>query len=44
MGFGSSERNVVYCLTALEAILQQQDVAITTGKALKAARAVFLQA
>lgn len=43
MGFGSSERNVVYCLAALEAILQQQDVAITTGKALKAARAVFVQ-
>jgi len=41
MGFGSSERNVVYCLTALEAILQRQGAAITTGKAMPAACAVF---
>jgi alanine-glyoxylate transaminase/serine-glyoxylate transaminase/serine-pyruvate transaminase len=41
MGFGSSERNVMYCLLALEAILQRQGAAITTGKALSAARAVF---
>tara|TARA_B110000503_G_scaffold12013_3_gene16227 strand:+ start:39501 stop:40568 length:1068 start_codon:yes stop_codon:yes gene_type:complete len=41
MGFGSSERNVMYCLLALEAILQRQSVAIMTGKALSAARAVF---
>ena len=41
MGFASSERNVVYCLNALEAILDRQGAAITTGKALPAARAVF---
>ncbi len=41
MGFASNERNVVYCLNALEAILQRQGAAIITGKALPAARAVF---
>ncbi|CAA0118351.1 (S)-ureidoglycine--glyoxylate transaminase [Halioglobus japonicus] len=41
MGFGSNERNVVYCLNALEAILQRQGAAITSGKALAAAHAVF---
>jgi alanine-glyoxylate transaminase/serine-glyoxylate transaminase/serine-pyruvate transaminase len=41
MGFASSERNVVYCLNALEAILDRQGAAINTGKALPAARAVF---
>jgi alanine-glyoxylate transaminase / serine-glyoxylate transaminase / serine-pyruvate transaminase len=43
MGFGSNERNVVYCLNALEAILQRQGASITTGKALAAAREVFSQ-
>ena len=41
MGFASNERNVVYCLNALEAVLDRQDAKITTGKALPAARAVF---
>lgn len=41
MGFASNERNVVYCLNALEAILDRQGAAINTGKALPAARAVF---
>ena len=41
MGFASNERNVLYCLTALEAILQRQGAAIATGKALAAARTVF---
>jgi alanine-glyoxylate transaminase / serine-glyoxylate transaminase / serine-pyruvate transaminase len=41
MGFASNARNVVYCLSALEAILQRQGAAIITGKALSAARAVF---
>ncbi len=41
MGFGSNERNVMYCLNALEAILQRQGASIMTGKALSAARAVF---
>jgi hypothetical protein len=31
----------VYCLGALEAILQRQGAAIITGKALSAARAVL---
>jgi aspartate aminotransferase-like enzyme len=31
----------VYCLSAIEAILQRQGAAIITGKALSAARAVF---
>ncbi|RLA48697.1 MAG: alanine--glyoxylate aminotransferase [Gammaproteobacteria bacterium] len=41
MGFASSERNVVYCLNALEAALHGQDIAINTGVALPAARAAF---
>jgi alanine-glyoxylate transaminase / serine-glyoxylate transaminase / serine-pyruvate transaminase len=41
MGFASSERNVVYCLNALEAVLAQQGANVTTGKALPAARALF---
>jgi alanine-glyoxylate transaminase / serine-glyoxylate transaminase / serine-pyruvate transaminase len=41
MGYGSNERNVMYCLNALEAILQRQGAAITSGKAMSAARAVF---
>ncbi len=40
MGFGSNERNVVYCLNALEAILARQGASITTGSALNAARTV----
>jgi len=41
MGFASNARNVVYCLCALEAILLRQGAAISSGKALAAARAVF---
>jgi len=41
MGFASNARNVVYCLGALEAILQRQGAAIITGKALSAARALL---
>lgn len=41
MGSASTERNVMYCLLALEAILQRQGAAITTGKALTAAHSVF---
>jgi len=43
MGFASNERNVVYCLNALEAVLDQQGAAINTGKALPATRKVFKQ-
>jgi len=41
MGFASNERNVMYCLSALEAILQRQGIGIHSGKALTAARGVF---
>ena len=41
MGFASSERNVVYCLNALEAVLDRQNAPINRGKALPAALAVF---
>ena len=41
MGFASNERNVVYCLNALEAVLDGQNIAINTGVALPAARASF---
>lgn len=41
MGFASNERNVLYCLNALEAVLNRQNAAIATGKALPAARAVL---
>ena len=41
MGFASSERNVVYCLNALEAVLDRQNAPINRGQALPAALAVF---
>jgi alanine-glyoxylate transaminase/serine-glyoxylate transaminase/serine-pyruvate transaminase len=41
MGCSSSERNVLYCLAALEAVLASQGAAIDTGRALPAARQVF---
>ena len=41
MGFASNERNVVFCLSAMETILQRQQAPIITGKALRAAHVVF---
>ena len=41
MGFASNERNVVFCLSAMETILQRQQARIITGEALQAARLVF---
>ena len=41
MGFASSERNVLLCLGALEAVLAGQKAAITPGAAVPAALAVF---
>jgi alanine-glyoxylate transaminase/serine-glyoxylate transaminase/serine-pyruvate transaminase len=41
MGFASNERNVTYCLTALEAVLTRQGATIRKGMALDAAKAVF---
>lgn len=43
MGFASNERNVLYCLQALEAGLQGQGASISTGQALPAARAALDQ-
>lgn len=41
MGCSSSERNVLYCLTALESVLASQGAAIESGRALPAARRIF---
>lgn len=41
MGFASNERNVMYCLNALEASLEGQGASINSGKALGAARAAL---
>jgi alanine-glyoxylate transaminase / serine-glyoxylate transaminase / serine-pyruvate transaminase len=41
MGHSSCERNVLACLSALEAVLAGQGADIALGKALPAARAVF---
>ena len=41
MGFASNERNVLYCLNALEAVLAGQGADIAPGRAIPAARAVF---
>jgi aspartate aminotransferase-like enzyme len=41
MGFGSSARNVLYCLGCLESVLAEQGADITIGVALPAARAVL---
>ena len=43
MGFASNERNVLYCLSALEAVLDRQNAPIATGKALPAARSTLKQ-
>jgi alanine-glyoxylate transaminase/serine-glyoxylate transaminase/serine-pyruvate transaminase len=44
MGYSSSAKNVRSCLTALEAVLVQQNAAINTGTAQSAARAVYAKA
>ncbi|MCB1847687.1 MAG: alanine--glyoxylate aminotransferase family protein [Halieaceae bacterium] len=41
MGFASSERNVLYCLAALEAALAREGAPIKAGAAVPAAMAVF---
>ena len=41
MGFASNERNVLACLTALEAVLSREGAEINRGSALVAARDVF---
>jgi alanine-glyoxylate transaminase/serine-glyoxylate transaminase/serine-pyruvate transaminase len=41
MGHASNQRNVLACLTALEAVLARQGAAINNGAALPAAQAAF---
>ena len=41
MGFASNERNVLTCLSALEAVLSREGADINPGAAVKAARQVF---
>ncbi len=41
MGFASSERNVLYCLAALEAALAREGAPIKAGAAVPAAMAMF---
>jgi len=41
MGYSSSAKNVLFCLTALEAVLSQQGCAVNSGAALAAAQLVY---
>ena len=41
MGSSSSERNVLFCLNALESVLADQNAAISIGTALPAARTIY---
>ena len=41
MGFASNEKNVLLCLTALEAVLGRQGFAMPTGAGLTAAKELF---
>jgi alanine-glyoxylate transaminase/serine-glyoxylate transaminase/serine-pyruvate transaminase len=41
MGFASNERNVLSCLSALEAVLDGAGASITRGTALPAAQVVL---
>ncbi len=41
MGFASNEKNVLLCLTALEAVLGRQGHAVTAGAGLSAAQELF---
>ncbi|MFK7831108.1 MAG: alanine--glyoxylate aminotransferase family protein [Congregibacter sp.] len=43
MGHASRERNVVLCLNALEATLQQEGIALSAGAALRAAEASWAE-
>jgi alanine-glyoxylate transaminase/serine-glyoxylate transaminase/serine-pyruvate transaminase len=44
MGYASRERNVVFCLNALEAALKQEGYGATAGAALEAAEATWQEA
>ena len=41
MGYSSSEKNVLFCLAALESVLARQGAAIETGRAQAAAQAIY---
>jgi len=43
MGFASNERNVLYCLNALEAVLADQGADFSAGVAIPAARKLFTE-
>jgi alanine-glyoxylate transaminase/serine-glyoxylate transaminase/serine-pyruvate transaminase len=41
MGYASNQKNVLLCLSALEAVLAQQGVPVDSGEAIAAAQAVY---
>lgn len=41
MGFGSSRKNVLFCLSALETVLGEQGTTLECGAAVKAAHAIY---
>jgi len=41
MGYGASQKNVLICLSALEAVLAEQGFAAERGLALQAANAIY---
>jgi alanine-glyoxylate transaminase / serine-glyoxylate transaminase / serine-pyruvate transaminase len=41
MGYASNEKNVLFCLGALDAVLSSMDAGINSGKAVDAARKVY---
>jgi alanine-glyoxylate transaminase/serine-glyoxylate transaminase/serine-pyruvate transaminase len=41
MGYASSRRNVLFCLSALEAVLREMQAPITTGEAVAAAEEIY---
>ena len=44
MGYASNEKNVLFCLGALEAVLAGQGLPVDAGEAVSAARAVYAAA
>ncbi len=43
MGFSASAKNVVFCLSALEAVLTEMNAPIERGVAIKAAQEVIIE-
>lgn len=44
MGYGASQKNVLFCLGAMDAVLSSMKAPINSGKAVEAAMAVYAQA